>query len=89
MDSFNDGSSAVSSTKSRASQDVPNLHLHRRSLPRSTRHAENDKYKVLGNVAGLGAPLTSAIPAMRTAAIEEAFTTWVIPIMSAKVARGD
>ena len=46
-----------------------------------------DKYKVLGNV--LDWATNVGYPGYATAAIDEAFNTWVIPTMFAKVARGD
>jgi multiple sugar transport system substrate-binding protein len=46
-----------------------------------------DKYKVLENV--LDWATNVGYPGYATAAIDEAFRTWVIPTMFAKVARGD
>ena len=46
-----------------------------------------DKYKVLGNV--LDWATNVGYPGYATAGIAEAFSTWVIPTMFAKVARGD
>ncbi len=46
-----------------------------------------DKYKVLANV--LDWATNVGYPGYATAAIDEAFRTWVIPTMFAKVARGD
>ncbi len=46
-----------------------------------------DKYKVLDNV--LDWATNVGYPGYATAAIDEAFNTWVIPTMFAKVARGD
>jgi len=46
-----------------------------------------DKYKVLGNV--LDWATNVGYPGYATAGISEAFSTWVIPTMFAKVARGD
>jgi len=46
-----------------------------------------DKYKVLGNV--LEWATNVGYPGYATAGISEAFSTWVIPTMFAKVARGD
>jgi multiple sugar transport system substrate-binding protein len=46
-----------------------------------------DKYKVLGDV--LDWATNVGYPGYATAAIDEAFTTWVIPTHFAKVARGD
>jgi multiple sugar transport system substrate-binding protein len=46
-----------------------------------------DKYKVLGNV--LDWATNVGYPGYASAAIDEAFKTWVIPTMFAKVARGD
>ena len=45
------------------------------------------KYKVLGNV--LDWATNVGYPGYATAGISEAFSTWVIPTMFAKVARGD
>jgi len=46
-----------------------------------------EKYKVLGDV--LSWATNVGYPGYATAGISEAFTTWVIPTMFAKVARGD
>ncbi|HYU45689.1 MAG TPA: hypothetical protein VEK84_05865, partial [Terriglobales bacterium] len=46
-----------------------------------------EKYKVLENV--LDWATNVGYPGYATAAIDEAFRTWVIPTMFAKVARGD
>ena len=46
-----------------------------------------DKYKVLGNVLEWAANV--GYPGYASKGIDEAFTTWVIPTMFAKVARGD
>jgi multiple sugar transport system substrate-binding protein len=46
-----------------------------------------DKYKVLGNV--LDWATNVGYPGYASAGISEAFSTWVIPTMFAKVARGD
>ena len=46
-----------------------------------------DKYKVLGNV--LDWATNVGYPGYATAGISEAFSTWVIPTMFARVARGD
>ena len=46
-----------------------------------------DKYKVLGNV--LDWATNVGYPGYATAGIAEAFSTWVLPTMFAKVARGD
>ncbi len=46
-----------------------------------------DKYKVLGNV--LDWATNVGYPGYATAGISEAFSTWVLPTMFAKVARGD
>jgi len=46
----------------------------------------HDKYKVLGDV--LEWATNVGYPGFASAAIDEAFTTWVIPTMFAKVARG-
>jgi multiple sugar transport system substrate-binding protein len=46
-----------------------------------------DKYKVLGNV--LDWATNVGYPGYATAGISEAFSTWILPTMFAKVARGD
>src|SRR5947207_3985082 len=63
---------------------VPDLQKEIANDPRAT---PNDKYKVLGNV--LDWATNVGYPGYATAGIDEAFTTWVIPTMFAKVARGD
>jgi multiple sugar transport system substrate-binding protein len=63
---------------------VPDLQKEIATDPRAT---PNNKYKVLGNV--LDWATNVGYPGYATAAIDEAFTTWVIPTMFAKVARGD
>ena len=63
---------------------VPNLKGEIANDPRST---PPDRYKVLGNV--LDWATNVGYPGYATAAIDEAFTTWVLPTMFAKVARGD
>lgn len=63
---------------------VPNLKSEIANDPRAN---PSDKYKVLGNV--LDWATNVGYPGYATAAIDEAFKTWVIPTMFAKVARGD
>ena len=63
---------------------VPDLQKQIANDPRAT---PPDKYKVLGDV--LDWATNVGYPGYATAAIDEAFTTWVIPTMFAKVARGD
>jgi multiple sugar transport system substrate-binding protein len=63
---------------------VPDLKKEISSDPRAN---PADKYKVLGNV--LDWATNVGYPGYATAAIDEAFKTWVIPTMFAKVARGD
>lgn len=63
---------------------VPNLKQEIASDPRSN---PSDKYKVLGDV--LDWATNVGYPGYATAAIDEAFKTFVIPTMFAKVARGD
>jgi multiple sugar transport system substrate-binding protein len=63
---------------------VPNLQKEISNDPRAN---PTDKYKVLGNV--LDWATNVGYPGYATAAIDEAFKTWVIPTMFAKVARGD
>ena len=63
---------------------VPDL---KKALAKDDRAEPNDKYKVLGNV--LDWATNVGYPGYATAAIDEAFSTWVIPTMFAKVARGD
>jgi multiple sugar transport system substrate-binding protein len=63
---------------------VPNLQKEIASDPRAN---PPDKYKVLGNV--LDWATNVGYPGYATAGISEAFSTWVIPTMFAKVARGD
>jgi multiple sugar transport system substrate-binding protein len=63
---------------------VPNLKQEISNDPRAN---PSDKYKVLGNV--LDWATNVGYPGYATAAIDEAFKTWVIPTMFAKVARGD
>jgi len=63
---------------------VPNLQAEIANDPRST---PPDRYKVLGNV--LDWATNVGYPGYATAAIDEAFNTWVLPTMFAKVARGD
>ncbi len=63
---------------------VPNLKQEISNDPRAN---PSDKYKVLSNV--LDWATNVGYPGYATAAIDEAFKTWVIPTMFAKVARGD
>jgi len=63
---------------------VPNLKQEIANDPRAN---PPDKYKVLGNV--LEWATNVGYPGYASAGIDEAFTTWVIPTMFAKVARGD
>src|SRR5713226_3960558 len=63
---------------------VPNLKEEIANDPRAN---PPDKYKVLGNV--LEWATNVGYPGYASAAIDEAFTTWVIPTMFSKVARGD
>jgi multiple sugar transport system substrate-binding protein len=63
---------------------VPNLKQEIANDPRAN---PPDKYKVLGNV--LDWATNVGYPGYATAAIDEAFKTWVVPTMFAKVARGD
>ena len=63
---------------------VPNLQAEIANDPRST---PPDRYKVLGNV--LDWATNVGYPGYATAAIDEAFNTWVLPTWFAKVARGD
>ncbi len=63
---------------------VPDLKTEISNDPRSN---PPDRYKVLGNV--LDWATNVGYPGYASAAIDEAFTTFVIPTMFAKVARGD
>ena len=63
---------------------VPDL---QKLIANDTRANPPDKYKVLGNV--LDWATNVGYPGYATAGISEAFSTWVIPTMFAKVARGD
>ena len=63
---------------------VPDL---KKEISNDPRANPPDKYKVLGNV--LDWATNVGYPGYATAAIDEAFKTWVIPTMFAKVARGD
>jgi multiple sugar transport system substrate-binding protein len=63
---------------------VPDLQKEIANDPRAN---PPDKYKVLGNV--LDWATNVGYPGYATAGISEAFSTWVIPTMFAKVARGD
>ncbi|HEV2962471.1 MAG TPA: extracellular solute-binding protein [Candidatus Angelobacter sp.] len=63
---------------------VPNL---QKEISNDSRANPPDKYKVLGNV--LTWATNVGYPGYATSAIDEAFRTWLIPTMFAKVARGD
>jgi multiple sugar transport system substrate-binding protein len=63
---------------------VPNLQKEIANDPRST---PPDRYKVLGDV--LTWATNVGYPGYCTAAIDQAFNSWIIPTMFAKVARGD
>jgi len=63
---------------------VPDLHKQIDNDPRAN---PPDKYKVLGDV--LDWATNVGYPGYATAGISQAFSTWVIPTMFAKVARGD
>jgi multiple sugar transport system substrate-binding protein len=63
---------------------VPNL---KQEIAADDRANPKDKYKVLGSV--LDWATNVGYPGYASAAIDEAFKTWVIPTMFAKVARGD
>lgn len=63
---------------------VPDL---KKEIAIDTRANPTDKYKVLGDV--LDWATNVGYPGYASAAIDEAFKTWVIPTMFAKVARGD
>ena len=63
---------------------VPDL---QKEIANDARANPSDKYKVLGNV--LDWATNVGYPGYATAGIAEAFSTWVIPTMFAKVARGD
>src|SRR5215471_7673761 len=63
---------------------VPNL---KAEIANDSRAHPPDKYKVLGNV--LDWATNVGYPGFATAGIDEAFKTWVIPTMFAKVARGE
>jgi multiple sugar transport system substrate-binding protein len=63
---------------------VPDL---KQLIAKDDRANPPDKYKVLGNV--LDWATNVGYPGYATAGISEAFSTWVIPTMFAKVARGD
>jgi multiple sugar transport system substrate-binding protein len=63
---------------------VPNL---KQEIATDDRADPKNKYAVLGNV--LDWATNVGYPGYATAAIDEAFKTWVIPTMFAKVARGD
>ena len=63
---------------------VPDL---KKEISNDSRANPADKYKVLGNV--LDWATNVGYPGYASAAIDEAFKTWVIPTMFAKVARGD
>jgi len=59
----------------------------KKEIATDTRANPTDKYKVLGNV--LDWATNVGYPGYATAGIDEAFTTFVIPTMFAKVARGE
>jgi multiple sugar transport system substrate-binding protein len=63
---------------------VPNL---QQEIAKDDRADPANKYAVLGDV--LDWATNVGYPGYATAAIDEAFSTWVIPTMFAKVARGD
>lgn len=63
---------------------VPNL---KQEIAKDDRADPANKYAVLGDV--LDWATNVGYPGYATAAIDEAFKTWVIPTMFAKVARGD
>lgn len=63
---------------------VPNL---KQEISNDSRANPSNKYAVLGNV--LDWATNVGYPGYASAAIDEAFKTWVIPTMFAKVARGD
>ncbi|HEX9255836.1 MAG TPA: twin-arginine translocation signal domain-containing protein [Candidatus Angelobacter sp.] len=63
---------------------VPDL---KKEISNDKRANPPDKYKVLGNVLEWATNI--GYPGYATAAIDEAFKTWVIPTMFATVARGD
>ncbi len=63
---------------------VPNL---KQEIANDARANPPDKYKVLGDV--LDWATNVGYPGYASAAIDEAFKTWVIPTMFATVARGD
>ena len=63
---------------------VPDL---KKEISNDPRANPADKYKVLGDV--LDWATNVGYPGYASAAIDEAFKTWVIPTMFAKVARGD
>ena len=63
---------------------VPDLKQLISNDPKAVPH---DKYAVLSKTCSIGRP-TSAIPAIRTRAIDETFNTWVINTMFAKAATG-
>lgn len=65
-------------------QTVPDL---QQQLAKDPDAQPNDKYKVLGDV--LDWATNVGYPGYASAGIDEAFRTWVIPTMFAKVARGD
>jgi multiple sugar transport system substrate-binding protein len=85
MDSFHDGFVAGQFYNFPCfPKTVPNLKQEIANDPRAN---PPNKYKVLGNV--LEWATNVGYPGYATAGIDEAFTTWVIPTMFAKVARGD
>jgi multiple sugar transport system substrate-binding protein len=85
MDSFHDGFIAGQFYNFPCfPKTVPNL---QQEISNDSRANPPDKYKVLGDV--LSWATNVGYPGYATAAIDEAFKTWVIPTMFAKVARGD
>jgi multiple sugar transport system substrate-binding protein len=65
-------------------QTVPDL---QQQLAKDPEAQPSDKYKVLGDV--LDWATNVGYPGYASAGIDEAFRTWVVPTMFAKVARGD
>jgi multiple sugar transport system substrate-binding protein len=85
MDHFHDGFSAGQFYNFPCFPSlVPNI---KQEISNDSRAHPPDKYKVLGNV--LEWATNVGYPGYATAAIDEAFKTWVIPTMFAKVARGE
>jgi len=85
MDSFHDGFAAGQFYNFPCfPSTVPNI---KAEISNDSRAHPPDKYKVLSNV--LDWATNVGYPGFASAAIDEAFKTWVIPTMFAKVARGD